>query len=78
MLLSSYVNPGEMQTKRIYKAWLRPTAALLLSSVLLAACGTSGQATKPAEERELPADSVKKFVPLHPPVVIPHSWKETK
>jgi hypothetical protein len=31
-----------------------------------------------APEKTEQLDSVKEFVPLHPPVVVPHSWKEAK
>ena len=55
-----------------------PAAALMLSSVMCCSCGTSGKGVEKAPVKVEQADSVKEFVPLHPPVVIPHSWKEAK
>jgi hypothetical protein len=45
---------------------------------MLCSCGTSQKGMEKAFEKVEQADSVKEFVPLHPPVVIPHSWKEAK
>lgn len=55
-----------------------PTAALLLSSVMFCSCGTTKNEISNHVEQAEPTDSIKKFVPLHPPVVVPHSWKEAK
>lgn len=53
-------------------------AAFLLSSVILYSCRTISKTIERDSETKEQTDSVKEFVPLHPPVVIPHSWKETK
>lgn len=55
-----------------------PTAAIVLSSGLLGACFTTKNSVEKVSPELIPTDSVKEFVPLHPPVVIPHSWKEAK
>lgn len=55
-----------------------PTAIIVLSSGLFGACSTSKSSVEKSSPKQTPTDSVKEFVPLHPPVVIPHSWKETK
>lgn len=55
-----------------------PTAAIVLSSGLLGACSTTKSSVEKTSSEQIPTDSVKEFVPLHPPVVIPHSWKEAK
>lgn len=55
-----------------------PMAAIVLSSGLFCACSTSKSSVEKASPEQAPTDSVKEFVPLHPPVVIPHSWKEAK
>ena len=55
-----------------------PATALLLSSVMLCSCGASKKGMEKTPEKTEQADSVKEFVPLHPPVVVPHSWKEAK
>ena len=55
-----------------------PTAAIILSSVMFFSCRTTkSETTKPVEKTE-PTDSVKEFVPLHPPIVVPHKWNEKK
>lgn len=55
-----------------------PTAAIVLSSGLFGACSTSKRSVEKVSSEQTSTDSVKEFVPLHPPVVIPHSWKEKK
>lgn len=53
-----------------------PAAAIMLSSVMFCSCRTTkNEPTKPVEQTE-PADSIKEFVPLHPPVIVPHKWNE--
>lgn len=53
-------------------------------AVLLTSCGSARKAADDGRGRcngqTVPADTVEKrdtFVPLHPPVVVPHSWRET-
>ena len=53
-----------------------PTAAIMLSLVMLCSCRTTkNEPTKPIEQTE-PTDTVKEFAPTHPPVVVPHKWNE--
>lgn len=51
-------------------------AVLLLSLTFLCSCATSRKMNKSTEKQPQP-DSVDVFVPTHPPVVIPHSWRES-
>lgn len=47
--------------------------------LLLSSCGTAGRSVKTDAPEMSPADSTEKrdtFVPLHPPVVVPHTWRE--
>ena len=53
-------------------------AAIVLSSGLLCACSIAKSSVEKASPEQTPTDSVKEFTPLHPPVVIPHSWKKSK
>ena len=55
-----------------------PMAAIVLSSGLLCACSIAKSSVEKASPEQTPTDSVKEFTPLHPPVVIPHSWKKSK
>lgn len=71
------VKLGKMRNNSSHKLII-PTTAIMLSSVMLCSCGTSQKGMEKASEKVEQADSVKEFVPLHPPVVIPHSWKEAK
>ena len=66
-----------MPNKKMYIR-LISTTALMLSSVLFAACSTSKSGVEKKTPEPTSTDSVKEFVPLHPPVVIPHSWKDAK
>ena len=52
-------------------------------AMLLISCGTVRKASdenrRGCDEADFPADTEVKcdtFVPLHPPVVVPHSWRE--
>jgi len=55
-----------------------PAAAIVLLSGLSGACSTTKSSMEKTTPEQTSTDSVKEFVPLHPPVVIPHSWKESK
>ena len=47
--------------------------------LLLSSCGTAGRNIKTDSPDMSPTDSTEKrdtFVPLHPPVVLPHTWRE--
>ena len=48
----------------------------ILLLVIFNACSSSRSSAKNESEKTTDADSIKEFVPLHPPVVIPHSWKD--
>jgi len=50
---------------------------LLISIVYLNSCAASIKMRKD-NEKQPQADSVDKFVPLHPPVIIPHTWREAQ
>ncbi|MDR0907095.1 MAG: hypothetical protein LBM63_00570 [Rikenellaceae bacterium] len=48
---------------------------VLLSLVLVCSCSVARKMKKPQIEGEHPdADSL--FIPLHPPVVLPYTWRE--
>lgn len=53
-------------------------AAIMLSSVLLVVCSSSKTNTEKTDFKQMYNDSVKEFIPLHPPIVVPHSWKDAK
>lgn len=55
-----------------------PTAVIILSLVLFGSCSTSKTNMGKLSLEQTYTDSTKEFVPLHPPVVILHSWRETK
>lgn len=53
---------------------------LLVLSLMLVSCGSARKATKAdreAPKEEVVAEDSTRFVPLHPPVVVPHKWNET-
>jgi hypothetical protein len=50
--------------------------AVLLSSTFCVACCGSRKATQTAETLAPPADTIEQFKPLHPPVVVPHDWRD--
>ena len=52
-------------------------AVVLLSLTLLFSCATSRNTNK-ANDNKPQADSVDVFTPTHPPVVVPHSWRENR
>lgn len=56
--------------------YLLPIAGFILLLVIFNACSSSQSSTKKESGKTTDTDSVKEFVPLHPPVVIPHSWKD--
>lgn len=61
-------------------------AALLLGSILLGSCAASRRSKEGPPESERPAtplerplerpDTTERFVPTHPPVVVPRTWRE--
>ncbi len=50
-------------------------AVILLSLAYLCSCAASRKMNK-ENDKQPQADSVDVFVPTHPPVVVPHSWRE--
>jgi hypothetical protein len=50
--------------------------AIVLSSAFCVACCGSRKATQTAETLAPPADTIEQFTPLHPPVVVPHDWRD--
>ena len=50
-------------------------ALILLSLAYLCSCAASRKINKESD-RQQKTDSVDVFVPTHPPVVVPHSWRE--
>lgn len=51
-------------------------AVLLLSLTYLCSCATSRKMNKESDTQPQ-ADSVEHFVPTHPPIVVPHTWRES-
>ena len=66
-----------MPNKKMYIRLISATV-FMLSSVLFATCSTSKSGVEKKTPEPTSTDSVKEFVPLHPPVVVPHSWKDAK
>lgn len=65
-----------MQNKKFNKIAVS-AAALVLSLVLIASCGSAGKSgSKSANQNVEQSDST--FVPTHPPVVVPHTWRDSK
>ena len=63
------------------------TAIVLSSALCVACCGTRKAAQNddtpapPADKVEVtesaqPSDTTEQFTPLHPPVVVPHDWRD--
>ena len=52
------------------------TAATVLSSALACSCSSTRAEKQQAENDKPKHDSVEVFVPTHPPVIIPHTWRE--
>ena len=65
-----------MQSKRHVKYNLLAIVVVLLSPAFLGACVTT-QKVATENTPQHTTDSVSEFVPTHPPIVVPHSWRET-
>ena len=53
---------------------------LLILSLAVVSCGSARKAAKTdrdAPKEEVMAEDSTIFVPLHPPVVVPHKWNES-
>lgn len=57
-------------------SYLLPMIGFILLLVIFNACSSSRSSAKNDSEKTTDTVSIKEFVPLHPPVVIPHSWKD--
>ena len=51
-------------------------AVILLSLAYFCSCAISRKMNRESDKQPQ-ADSVDVFVPTHPPVVVPHSWRES-
>ena len=65
-----------MQSKRQITRNMLAVAAILLSLAYLCSCVASRKMKKEIDKQPQ-TDSVDVFVPTHPPVVVPHSWRES-
>ena len=64
-----------MQNKRQIARDVLAVAVILLSLAYFCSCATSRKMNNESDKQPK-ADSVDVFVPTHPPVVVPHSWRE--
>lgn len=65
-----------MLSKRTYNK-MALTAVTVLLSALFISCVASKKAENNTEQtEEQKKDSVEQFIPTHPPVVIPHGWRD--
>ncbi len=65
-----------MRSKRKIARNMLAVAVMLLSLVYFCSCATSRKMNK-GNDKPSQTDSVDVFVPTHPPVVVPHSWRES-
>ena len=65
-----------MQSKQNITRNMLAVAAILLSLAYLCSCAASRKMKKEIDKQPQ-RDSVDVFVPTHPPVVVPHSWRES-
>lgn len=49
--------------------------SVLCLAVLLASCGTARKADRNRQEVEVKQDTLP---PTHPPVVVPHTWRDAR
>ncbi len=55
---------------------MKLATAIVLSSAFCTSCCGSRKATQTEDTPAPPADTIEQFTPLHPPVVIPHDWRD--
>ncbi|MBO5405958.1 MAG: hypothetical protein IJN06_05070 [Bacteroidales bacterium] len=69
-----------MQKKRINLSNFQEVAVIILLLACLCSCGVAkkGNVKGDTNNSTNKKDTLKEFVPLHPPVVVPHSWREAK
>ncbi len=65
-----------MQSNRTGLITVSMIAAVLLSSAWLSLCAANKNVSPERESQTEETDSVGEFVPTHPPVVVPHPWRE--
>lgn len=65
-----------MLNKKTASGKMPAAAAMLLSLALLHSCATVREA-KTHDNPQADTDTATVFVPTHPPVVIPHSWRDS-
>lgn len=51
-------------------------AVILLSLAYFCSCATNRKMNKESD-KPFQTDSVDVYVPTHPPVIVPHSWRES-
>ena len=55
---------------------MKLATVIALSSAFCVSCCGSQKAAKANDAPAQMIDSTEQFLPLHPPVVIPHDWRE--
>jgi hypothetical protein len=56
---------------------MKLATAIVLSSAFCVACCGSRKAMQTKDNTPAsPADTIEQFTPLHPPVVVPHDWRD--
>ena len=65
-----------MRSKRHVKYNMLAIVVVLLSPTLFAACVTDKKVAIETPQQHT-TESGNEVVPTHPPIVVPHSWRET-
>ena len=65
-----------MRSKLHVKYNMLAVVVVLLSPALFGACVADKKVAIETPQQHT-TDSVNEFVPTHPPIVVPHSWRET-
>jgi hypothetical protein len=55
---------------------MKLATAIVLSSAFCVACCGARKASQSEPASPLLADTTEQFTPLHPPVVVPHDWRD--
>jgi hypothetical protein len=55
---------------------MKLATAIVLSSAFCVACCGSRKASQSEPASPPLADTIEQFTPLHPPVVVPHDWRD--
>jgi len=64
-----------MQSKKNMLKNMLAVATLLLPSAYFCSCATAKKTDERTDE-SASVNRMDKFIPTHPPVVVPHSWRE--